>query len=227
MTHNSELSPNPFTQKQQATQGLLPDFQYEKQRALRSLGDVKCISVCPSRYGRPRMADNKRCGAVAERQRLVPLETRRAARKVDRKRNGTQQGVKGPVETELESYGVVEGLVFGAYGEVSEHVDQLMLAAAGKAAGVHWRTMGAQNVADAKSAYVTRFRDWLGIEGVRSHAKMKADRLREVLAARVNPPGAVAQAEERRRATERECRLRRAQYHAFHLGTGAGSGRPW
>ena len=55
---------------------------------------------------------------------------------------------------------------------------------------------------------------------------MKADRLREVLAAQVNPPGAVAQAEERRRATERESRLRRDLYHAFHRGTSAGSGRP-
>ena len=133
----------------------------------------------------------------------------------------------GPVEIELDSYGVVEGLVFGAYGEVSNHVDQLMKAAAGKAAGVHWRRLGAQTMADARSTYVRRFRDWLGIECVRSHAKMKADRLREVLAAQVNPPGAVAQAEERRRATERESRLRRDLYHAFHRGTSAGSGRPW
>ena len=56
---------------------------------------------------------------------------------------------------------------------------------------------------------------------------MKAARLREVLAAQVNPPGAVAQAEERRRATEKESRLRRDLYHAFHRGTGGGSGRPW
>ena len=90
-----------------------------------------------------------------------------------------------------------------------------MKGAAGKAAGVHWRR-GAQTMADAKSTYVRRFPGWLGIECVRSHAKMKADRLREVLAAQVNPPGAVAQAEERRRARERESRLRRGLCHAFH-----------
>ena len=102
-----------------------------------------------------------------------------------------------------------------------------MHAAAGKAAAVHWRAMGAQSETDAKAMYVSRFRDWLGIECVRSHAKLKADRLTEALAMRNNQPGAVAAAVQRRRDTERACRLRRARYHVFHSGAGTGSGRPW
>ena len=80
---------------------------------------------------------------------------------------------------------------------MSQHVDDLMHTAADKAASVHWRSMGAPSQQNAKAMYVTRFREWLGIECVRSHAKLKADRLTEALAAAKNPPGGVKQAAER------------------------------
>ena len=121
----------------------------------------------------------------------------------------------------------MEGVIFGAYGEVSQHVDDLMHTAADKAASVHWRSMGAPSQQNAKAMYVTRFREWLGIECVRSHAKLKADRLTEALAAAKNPPGGVKQAAERRKETAAAARLRRARYHAFHSGARTGMGRPW
>ena len=80
------------------------------------------------------------------------------------------------------------------------------------------RSMGAPSQQNAKAMYVTRFREWLGIECVRSHAKLKADRFTEALAAAKNPPGGVKQAAERRKETAAAARLRRARYHAFHSG---------
>ena len=213
--------------EKRATQGLIPDFMYEKQRGQQTLADVKGIYVGNTRYGRARMADNQRCGAVAERQRILPNETKQAARAVDKKKNETPDGQVGPVERELNNFPEIEGLIFGAYGEVSQHVDDLMHTAADKAASVHWRSMGAPSQQNAKAMYVTRFREWLGIECVRSHAKLKADRLTEALAAAKNPPGGVKQAAERRKETAAAARLRRARYHAFHSGARTGMGRPW
>ena len=80
-------------------------------------------------------------------------------RELDKEKNGTPDGQVGPVERELNNFPEIEGLIFGAYGEVSQHVDDLMHAVADKAASIHWRSMGAPSQQNAKAMYVTRFRE--------------------------------------------------------------------
>ena len=48
------------------------------------------------------------------------------ARSVDRQYVGTLQGQQGPVEAKLLSFERVRGAVFGAFGEASELVYQLI-----------------------------------------------------------------------------------------------------
>ena len=52
-------------------QGLIPDFVLYDNSGAR-LADVKCISVCPTRYGPRKFNDKNRCQAVMRRACLVP-----------------------------------------------------------------------------------------------------------------------------------------------------------
>ena len=68
--------------------------------------------------------------AVDRRAGLLTQEYTRKARTVDRLYGGTQEGEVGRVESRLQSYGRVRGLVFGAWGEASEDVHALVQALA-------------------------------------------------------------------------------------------------
>jgi hypothetical protein len=64
-------------------------------------------------------------GAVARRQARVTIDYHHSARQLDRKFNASAPGTIGPVELELNRYGVngrVLGLVIGAFGECSSDV---------------------------------------------------------------------------------------------------------
>jgi hypothetical protein len=64
-------------------------------------------------------------GAVSRRQSQVTVDYHHNAHQLDRKFNATAQGAVGPVESEVNRYGVngrVLGLVIGAFGECSTDV---------------------------------------------------------------------------------------------------------
>ena len=71
----------------------------------------------------------------------------------------------------------MEGLVFGAFGEVSEGVRKLVKLAAGGVAQSHWMDMGAKSIETASAAIRIRFRRELAITNVRAHAHLKLRRL--------------------------------------------------
>ena len=83
----------------------------------------------------------------------------------------------GPVESALDQYGRVRGLVVGAFGEISTDRDALIrdIGALGAARG--WREMGAISVVEARAVLTARARRCIGIEAVRGHARLKIDRL--------------------------------------------------
>ena len=83
----------------------------------------------------------------------------------------------GPLEAEVKRHGRIDGLVFGAYGEASSDVEQLVQKIAAGSAQRHWRGMGARDVMEAKSILIARARKWLGVEAVGGHAMLKLDRL--------------------------------------------------
>ena len=85
------------------------------------LAECKAISISPSRY---RPTWNVR--GVDKRAAQLHDEYVLKARSVDRQYVGTQEGQVGPVEAKLLSFERVRGVVFGAFGEASEPVHQLI-----------------------------------------------------------------------------------------------------
>ena len=85
------------------------------------LHELKCISVSQSRY-KPAGVER----AVDLRADQLHEEYVRKAKDVDRLYLGTQPGHVGPVQAKLLSFERVRGLVFGAFGEASQAVHQLI-----------------------------------------------------------------------------------------------------
>ena len=198
-------------------QGLVPDFMYERTPPKRTLGDVKGICVCPTRYGGANL--NEPLGAVNRRADLVTADYRAKAQEADQKYNGTVVGQKGPLEKELLNWGHIDGLVFGAFGEVSKTVEVLMGAISTRAAGLFWREMGAKNRTEARAVLTGRTRRKIGITVVRAHARMKLDRLREVKC------GDYRAAARRRRQSREAHRQRREEYYNYHGPNAFAGGR--
>ena len=88
----------------------------------------------------------------------------------DRDFVGTPQGEVGPVEARLSTYGEVQGLVFGAFGEASEAVHKLV-------------TMLAEADGGSKGEIAKRtgmVRRVLGVTAVKAQAKLLLERVRMV-----------------------------------------------
>ena len=85
------------------------------------LHEIKCISVSQSRY-KPAWEER----AVDKRAGQLHHEYLVKARKVDQNFCDVEPGQVGPVETKLLSLGQVRGMVFGAFGEASEAVHDLV-----------------------------------------------------------------------------------------------------
>ena len=100
---------------------------------------------------------NARCGAVSARQQRVTREYIGKARRADRRTyNGIRRNDVGPLEAEVKRHGRIDELVFGAYGEASSDVEQLVQKIAAGSAQRHWRGMGARDVMEAKSILIAR-----------------------------------------------------------------------
>ena len=144
-------------------------------------------------------------GAVRNREGLVHSGYLRHARELDRR--FYPQGNK-PVEGRLLTFGAVRGFIFGAYGEASMDVHELLEQAASKAAASTWQIAGARQEDEMRSYYLQRFRRRLGMASVLAMARHRLSRVPLIGV----PRSAVEQHMQRARA--------RAQGH----GQGANSG---
>ena len=107
-------------------QAIVPDFRIEMPLPTcggtrPQLAELKIISCCETWYpagGRVRGTD-KRAGGLQQ-------EYRKKAKNVDKNVLGIVDGQKGPVERRLDEFGQVLGLCFGAWGDASEGVHQLV-----------------------------------------------------------------------------------------------------
>ena len=106
-------------------QAIVPDFRIEMPTPTGGtspqLAELKIISCCETWYpagGRVRGTD-KRAGGLQ-------TEYRKKAKKVDQEVLGQGGEVRGPVERRLDEFGDLLGLCFGAWGEASEGVHQLV-----------------------------------------------------------------------------------------------------
>ena len=118
-----------------------------------------------------------RCAAVARRARALPGEYLSKARRLDSRLCGTPEGVVGPVERQLQQFGGLRGLVFGAWGEASSDCEVLLSHAAGVGAERHWRSMGSRDQPAAVGTLAWLLRRRWGMTALRENARLKLDRL--------------------------------------------------
>ena len=101
--------------------GLCPDFKLRLPSAdgpRDTLGELKFISAGVSRY-----PIGSRRKAVDVRAAELPGAYRRPLQRLDTQHHGTREGETGPLVRRLESYGVLECYVAGAWGEGSGPAD--------------------------------------------------------------------------------------------------------
>ena len=206
-------------------QGLVPDFRLRvptvggggPQGEEVVLAELKVISCCPTRYQRNPCPQMK---AVDRRASTLPAEYRQHAKKVDIEYGGVPQGVVGPVEAKLLSFPPLRRWVFGAWGEASEDVHQLVNDLASSRAKHQQQLEGgwrwSKRSEEAEVALLTgQVRRLLSLEGVRSQARCLLDRVRGLGA------GAAAALRRRQWAELEEQRLgRERQAHLLSLGQG-------
>ena len=85
------------------------------------------------------------------------------------------------MERKVTSFGRVRRLVFGAFGEASPDVYDLVKECGDIGAARGWRDMGAASITDARAILQGRARRHLGIEAVRGHALFKLECLQNLL----------------------------------------------
>ena len=104
----------------------------------------------------------------------------RKAQRTDQTYCGTAPGTVGPVEARLRTFDKTVPLVFGAFGEASAAVEQLIDALAEAGADVHWRAMKAKKREEAKGALVWQLRRRWGMAAIRGNARLILDRMQFV-----------------------------------------------
>jgi hypothetical protein len=154
--------------RNKAREGLRPDL-IRRGPTANILYDVKTISKCKTWYRRTRNAQHGY--ATEKRAKKVPGEYRGKAKRVDTKYNEWAGPGKGPCESHLDDYTVI-GLAFGAFGEVSKSVVNLVDQIASERAQ-RWRELGARDYNDAKSTSKELMRKTLGVEMMRGLAEAK------------------------------------------------------
>jgi len=98
---------------------------------------------------------------------------RRHAQQLDRR-----IGMPGqPIQTRLESFGIVRGAVFGNYGEASSDVHSLLRVAAEAQARRVWRIMGARSWSEAFGFILQSMRRRLGVVVAREFARHRLHRV--------------------------------------------------
>ena len=82
----------------------------------------------------------------------------------------------GPILTRLRSFGRVRGLVYGAYGEASADVHDLLRTAAHEMAERTWRLLGARSADEMRSFMVASARRRVGLAAVQAMARHRLAR---------------------------------------------------
>ena len=112
-------------EKGRKRQALVPDFRLELPcptgGTKTQLAELKIISCCKSWY-----TPGSEVRGTDKRAQQLPTEYRRKAKAVDQEVIGVDRATRGPVERRLEEFGDLLGLCFGAWGEASEGVHQLV-----------------------------------------------------------------------------------------------------
>ena len=187
-------------------QGLVPDYRISLPDGFDALMELKVIGSGPTHYASGNVS---RCHAVAARARAIPQEYRTKALRLDHQHCGAEQGAIGPISRKLADYGEIWSLAFGAYGEASPSVHELVRTVATEYASRHWVRLGSRDPQDAAAAMArTLYRFW-GLMALRRQARLKLFGLAHVGA------GAAVAATRRVDATSLHA-VRREAYQLHH-----------
>jgi hypothetical protein len=136
----------------------LPDFNHARVADTRVICDFKTVGL--SREYRATVAKGHRLSSVANcleavnmRAAKVPEQYRDKVKKLDRAL-GVPVGEKGPVETRLDSFTPVYGLVVGPFCEVSSDIRRLLQPAVAKIAEKRQGTLSVFNGSRSQTAAV-------------------------------------------------------------------------
>jgi len=134
----------------------------------RQIFELKFIGKNKTRYPKKRDLTKERC--VDKRANGLTKEYEKKARDGDKKYCGIQGDTKGPILRTLESFGDVQGLVWGAFGEGSIQCHRLASTLAEIGSHMHYKTMHVATPQIAKSVLVRAIRrDW-GLAVVKANA---------------------------------------------------------
>ena len=132
-------------------QAIVPDFKASPAPPQIQLMDVKRLHVGAAQSNIYAKRYRGGLRPVDKRQSRVHRDYHNAARSTDRKFNNTPEDAIGPVEARLSSFGIIQGLVVGAFAEGSSHLHHLIDQYANTAANRLWRGMGARNAMEARN----------------------------------------------------------------------------
>ena len=148
-------------------QGLIPDlhvtFPSSHGVGSQQLCEIKCLSAGLTYYhGRDKSVD------ICARQ--LPASYSNKAKKIDRKYCGTDSNQIGPVQQRLNGFGDLQCLVVGQFGEVSQHLHDLLAQFADCMADKVSRASGRPVSDDLKGLYLHQLRRELSVTAIRAQS---------------------------------------------------------
>ena len=193
-------------------QGLVPDllitFPMENGPSSGQLAEIKCLSAGATWY-----QSNQK--TVDQRAKRLPKEYLDKAQNIDRKYCGSTEGQEGPLEQRLKSFGDLQCLVAGQYGEVSQHYHDL-LAKLAKAKAAHISQTEGRHLSNSERGLLLhQLRRRLSVSIIRAQSSCLLSRVGHF------HPGAKEAAKRRAFAKQREeqlCQDRRAHFQAHIRG---------
>ena len=113
----------------------------------------------------------------ARAQTTIHRECERNAAAADTKCNGTQAGAQGPIAAKLASFGKVQLLTFGWFGECSPALEHLLSRTAEFGSQRLWQPMMAASQGKARGILTWKLRRKVGAAVVRANAMLLMDRV--------------------------------------------------
>ena len=125
----------------------------------------------------PPTAHRKANAAVALRATKARGHYERKAKELDATFGGVPAGRVGPVQTFMQSHACLSVCVFGALGEFSEDLENLVVTCADTAARHNWRAMRSKTIDHARAVILWGIRGRLALAAIRARTDVVLARL--------------------------------------------------
>ena len=154
---------------------MIPDFRLQlptPEGLVGHLAELKFISAGTTWFPRgvAGRGTDRRAGGLQQiyKKKLIPL---------DSKYHGTLPGQTGPLVRRLQSYGKLEGLVVGPWGDVSKDMHQLIKVLAENKLAAKARSLGREMSENELGVITTQIRKYLATAFIRAQSLCLLNRL--------------------------------------------------